>query len=334
VSGPPSITRRKDPEASVAPPRRRYILHVLLLAPPLLTLGLFAACTGSSKPKIILAVQPSASITEVSASAKPIEAFLEERMDVDIEIYVPTTYAAVVEALRFGNADAGFMSAWPSLLATRLADAELVLAEVREVIIGQEKEEEPFYFSYWVVPQDSPYTNLAELKDKAACFPSPLSTSGFVFPMAKLVGLGFLPQPPEGEEADPEDFFADVVFAGGYSQCWEALRSGQVDVAVIAGDVPEELYNDVLANTNVLEEQGPIPSHGVVFNNDLQEPLRGQLKAALLELGENRELMRKFISGIFVRFEETTAEEHLSALESSIQTTGLSFSERLPEEIQ
>lgn len=313
----------------------RHLRLVWLLQPLLLALALAAAaCAGEAKPKIVVAVQPSASVTEVSASAKPIEDFLEERVAADIEIYVPTTYAAVIEAIRFGNADVGFMGAWPSLLATKVADADLVLAEVREVVIGQDKREEPFYFSYWIVPQDSPYTSLADLEGEKACFPSPVSTSGYVFPVAKLLELGLIPQPEEGEEAKPDVFFGQVTFAGGYAQCWEALQAGQVDVAVIAGDVAEDLYHQVLANTRVLQEQGPIPSHGVVFSKNLQEPLRSQLKDALLAVGENRDLMRKFISGIFVRFQETTTEEHLGPLGDSIRTTGLRFSEKLPEEIR
>src|SRR3989304_1103072 len=76
----------------------------------------------------------------------------------------------------------------PAVLARKHAGAELALAEVRDVVIGEEKVERPFYFSYWVVPKDSPYTSLQDLKGKRVAFPSPLSTSGYVFPMARLGG--------------------------------------------------------------------------------------------------------------------------------------------------
>ena len=123
-----------------------------------------------------------------------------------------------------------------------------------------------------------------------------------------------------------------MFLAGGYAQGWEALQAGQVDVSVIAGDVPEELFREVLAHTRVLEQQGPIPSHAVVFSNDLQGPPRADLTNALLALGsdENRELMRKFISGIFVRFEITTTNEHLASLNDFLSATGLAFTEAPP----
>jgi phosphonate transport system substrate-binding protein len=308
-------------------PSRLTSLVAALVAPALL----LASCSGSDQEQLVIAVQPSATQEELSAQAGELEAFLEERVAADIELRFPTSFGGVIESLRFGHADAAFMSAWPAALANQHAEAEVVLAEVREVAIGDEKAEEPFYFSYWVVPKDSPYTTLEDLRGKKVAFASQLSTSGYVAPLAKLVELGLVSQPEEGEAANPEDFFGEVIFAGGYSQAWEALKAGQVDVAIVAGDVPAELYDEVLGATTAIEEQGPIPSHGVVFSKDFEDPLRTELKNALLELGaeEHRELMRKFVSGIFVRFQETTTEEHLKSLNQFLGDTNVDYQETL-----
>lgn len=280
--------------------------------------------------KIIIAIQPTEAVSEIIGRAKEVESFLEARVEADIEIYIPTTYAAVIEAIRFGNAHVAFMSAWPAYVANRLAGAEVVLAEVREVMIGEEKTEEPFYFSYYVVSRDKPYASLAELKGKTLAVPSPFSTSGYIAPLAKLVELGLIPRPISGE-ADPKKFFGEVLVAGGYAQAWEALRLGQADVAVIAGDISEKLYREVLENTRIIEKQGPIPSHAVVFGRELNEPLRTKLIDALIELGksEHRDVMRKFISAIFVGFKRTTTEEHLAGLTKALELTRLTFMEKI-----
>lgn len=294
-------------------------------------LALLAACNdGDDKDTLVLAIQPGATQEELTDQATELEEFLEARVDANIEIRFPTSYGGVIESLRFGHADAAFMGSWPASLAAEKAGAEIELAEIREVIIGQDKAEEPYYYSYWIVPKDSPYTTLEELEGKRAAFPSALSTSGFVAPMARMKSLGLI-TPEEGKPANPQDFFGEVHFAGGYSQAWEALQAGQVDVSVIAGDVPEDLYREVLANTRIIEEQGPIPSHAVAFSKDLEEPLRSDLRAALMELGdeEHRELMRKFVSGIFLRFQETTTEEHLGSLNAFLDETGLTFTEKI-----
>jgi phosphonate transport system substrate-binding protein len=286
--------------------------------------------TTTPRPRVVLAIQPTEAAAEIVARAQSLESFLEARVPADFEIYIPTTYAAVVEAIRFENADVALMSAWPSYLANKLADAEVVLAEVREVIIEEEKREAPFYFSYFVVTRDSAYDALADLEAKRACFPSPISTSGYVFPVGRMVELGLVSRPETGE-VEPRTFFAEVTFGGGYGQCWDLLKRGQVDVAVIAGDVSETLYREVLGGTRVIEQQGPIPSHSVVLGKSLQEPLRSQIIAAFLELGqpEHRELMRKLVSAIFVRFESATTEGHLAGLSQALDESGLTFTERV-----
>lgn len=316
---------------------RRVLLMVLCLGAVLaVSCGGSSGDTGGGKGsgqpragKLVIAVQPTGTPEKLSTDAKDIETFLSARLNREVELIFPTSYAGVIESLRFGHAQAAFMSAWPAALAQRRAGADVVLAEIREVITGDTKVEAPYYYSYWVVRPDSPITSLAELRGKRVSLPSVLSTSGYVAPLARMTELGLLSA--DGKEVDPKRFFGEVTLSGGYAQGWEALKSGQVDATVIAGDVPEKLYREVLAGTRVIEQQGPIPSHGVVFAKQLKDQEREQLRAALLELGqpEHRELMRKFISGIFVGFKPTTGEEHLASLNAYLTATGLSFTESL-----
>ncbi|HUF00854.1 MAG TPA: phosphate/phosphite/phosphonate ABC transporter substrate-binding protein [Gaiellaceae bacterium] len=286
---------------------------------------------GGSQDPITIAVQPTQTVAELTPSANEIADFLTQRVGRKVELVFPTSYAGVVESLRFGHADAAFLSAWPARLAAKHAGADIGLAEVREVVIGQDKKNETFYFSYWVVLPTSTVTKLEDLRGKRVAFSSQLSTSGYVAPLARLVELGLVAKPAAGKEADPKTFFGEVLFAGGYSQAWTALKAGQVDVAIIAGDVSESLYREVLAGTKVVDQQGPVPSHAVAFSKDLDAATKTKLKEALLALGDeqHRPLMRKFISGIFVGFKETTAEEHLGALARFLDLTNLAFVESL-----
>ncbi|MBI2230821.1 MAG: PhnD/SsuA/transferrin family substrate-binding protein [Deltaproteobacteria bacterium] len=169
-----------------------------------------------AQEKLVVAIQPSVSSDEMLKKAQPLEKFLRDGLGgkTDVQVYVPSSFAAVVESLRFGHAQVAFMSAWPAQLAVRLGGAEVPLAEVRQVVIGKEKKEAPYYFSYWVVLPNSPYQNLQSLKGKAVCFPSPISTSGYVAPMGRLAELNLI-QTMQGKEADPKTFFKDVLFGGG-----------------------------------------------------------------------------------------------------------------------
>jgi phosphonate transport system substrate-binding protein len=280
------------------------------------------------KAKWVIAVQPTATPEALTDQAKELESFLEARLGREIELVFPTGYAGVVEALRFGHAQAAFMSAWPARLAEQKAGAQVLLAEVREVIVDGELTQAPYYYSYWIVRKDSPAQSLAGLKGAKAAFPSPLSTSGYVAPLDKLVQEKLV-TPPAGSSADPKTFFSGVHFAGGYPQAFEALKSGQVDAAVIAGDVPEKLFREAIDGSRTVASQGPIPSHAFVVSKDLPLEDREALAAALIGLGtdEHRALMRKFVSGIFVRFDRADGR-HLESLAGMLDRTGLEFTEK------
>lgn len=306
-------------------------LCLLSLAVPLALAACSPSTTSPAPVRLVVAIQPTLAADEMLDKARPLEAWLEQALPgTDVQIYVPLSQAGVIEALRFGQAHVAFMGAWPAYLASRLGGAELALAEVREVLIDDEPVHETFYFSYWVVPQGSAAKTLTDLQGRRACFPSPISMSGYVAPLGRLVELGLVTK-PDGGEADPASFFGEVRFGGGYAQCWEALKGGQVDVTVIAGDVPATLYKDVLAATRVVERQGPIPSHAVLVSREFEGPLRQQVVDALLRLGdeEHRPLMRQFVSGIFVGFERSDAETHLAQLRTYLDQGGLRFTERL-----
>ena len=308
--------------------KRNFCQHLALG----LALAALVPSLSFAQNKFVVAIQPTVASDEMLNKAKPLQQFLEKGLGgkTRVEIYVPSSYAAVVESLRFGHAHLAFMSAWPAQLAVRLGGAEIALAEIRQVLHGKEKVEAPHYYSYWVVTPDSPHKDLQSLKGKTACFPSPISTSGFVAPIGRMIEMNLL-QPGEGKEADPKAYFKEVLFGGGYGQCWQALKQGQVDTTIIAGDVPEKLYNEVLAGTRTIEQQGPIPSHAVVLSKELKDPLRSRAVQTITQLGapEHRELMRSFISSIFVGFKPTTASEHLGALQKYLKLANLKFTERL-----
>src|SRR3989338_5567898 len=163
---------------------RRLFQGMVLTALGLLSLEAIPTPPLLAEERVVIAIQPTLASDEILTKAKPLKSFLEQGLGgkVNVEIYVPSSYAAVVESLRFGHAHVAFMSAWPAQLAVQLCGADVALAEVRQVLHGEKKVEAPYYFSYWVVPSESPYRDLQSLKGKTACFPSPISTSGYVAP--------------------------------------------------------------------------------------------------------------------------------------------------------
>lgn len=275
---------------------------------------------------IVVAIQPTQNPAAILERAQQLKEYLTAKLGRPVEVYVPTSYSAVIEALRYVNVHAAMMGSWPSAIAVRVADSEVYLAEVRTVAIDGRRVEGTFYFSYWIVRPDSPYTKLEDLRGKRVCFPSPISSSGYLAPLARMVELGLLTRKGD-KPVDPKEFFSEVYFGGGYQQCYEALMAGNVDVTVTAGDVAYDLFQKVMATTRVIEQQGPLPSHTLVVSKRLDPRTRELLISAFEDLGreEYRELMRRLVSGLFVGWERKDSKEHLASLQRFIELTGLGY---------
>ena len=97
----------------------------------------------------------------------------------------PAHMAALIQKLMLENIE--LRAKVEELDAVGIRRHDVPDAEVRQVLHGKERVDAPYYYSYWVVHPDSPYKDLPSLKGKSACFPSPISTSGFVAPMGRMV---------------------------------------------------------------------------------------------------------------------------------------------------
>src|ERR671923_1862523 len=87
-----------------------------------LSLGFIFARPAVAQEKLVIAIQPTLSSDEMLKKAQPLEKFIRDGLGgkTDVQVYVPSSYAAVVESLRFGHAHLAFMSAWPAQLAVRM----------------------------------------------------------------------------------------------------------------------------------------------------------------------------------------------------------------------
>ncbi|MEM4510131.1 MAG: phosphate/phosphite/phosphonate ABC transporter substrate-binding protein [Pyrobaculum sp.] len=282
--------------------------------------------------KLVFVVNPGVMDRVTVREAEELRKFLEERLGVPVEIYYPTAVPALVEALKFKHAHVALgVGTLVSAIAMKEAEVDMLLVEYRDVVVDDKRVVAPFYYSYFIVLKESPYQTLDELKGKRACFPSETSVSGFVMPMKFLYDNGYIDAAGIKRPRDlAEKLFGEVIFGGGYAQCWEALRTGRVDVTVMAGDVALSLYYEAMNNSRVLRTRdgklavaGPNPSHTVLVRKDLPPELKKKIRDVLLELNQMPELMKKYVSAIFVKFEERDPIEHLGPLIKALTQLGL-----------
>ncbi len=277
-----------------------------------------AAATTATAPtaqieKLIFAFQPQENPEGMEPSTKKLAEYLSAQIGIPCEVFLPTSYAAVVEALRSENADVAYFSGWPYLIAHNTADVELLVAE--------ERSGKPFYYSQWFVAKDSAYQSLGDLKGKPISFTSPTSTSGYLFPLAKVIEEGHL---KTGQ--DPREFFSDVLYAGGYEASLKALSNGKVEAAA-ASDyaLARYLTPEEQAKIRVLTSQGPAPTHGIAARKALPQEVRDKIKAALLTLNEpEHQGLLKSVYGA-ERLIERGHDEHVGPLDKAQQLVGADY---------
>jgi phosphonate transport system substrate-binding protein len=271
------------------------------------------AHAASTPDTLIVAFQPQENPEKLQLNAKAMTEFLSAELKMPVKIYIPTSYAAVVEALRGGHAHVAYFSALPYAMAHSMAGVEVVAAE--------ERDGKTSYNSRWYVRADSGYKTLADTRGKPAAFTSPTSTSGYLFPFAKLVEEKCIP--PHG---DPKQFFSQVLFAGGYEQALKALVNGQVEIAAASDYAPALYLNaEEQKKIRVLTEQGPVPTHCIAVKTDLSAELRQKISDALMKLNEpqHQDLLKSVYGA--QRLKRVTHDAHISALKKAIEITGLEF---------
>jgi phosphonate transport system substrate-binding protein len=226
-----------------------------------------------ARNELILAFIPQENPEKLLGDLDQITAYLSDELAIPVKGFVTQDHAAAVEALRNGDADISFMGALPYVLAHDQTGAEVILAEVYR---GS-----PVYTGRIFVRKDSGIETLEDLRGKSIAFADPISESGYLYPLDLFVQAGYL-----ARDEDPQSFFSNVYFAGGYQQSLQAVINGFVDAAGASQ------YAELLVTPNQLEEltwiaeSAPIPSHVVLARPGLDPSRVEAFKQVMLKLNE------------------------------------------------
>lgn len=247
--------------------------------------------------------------------AAEVARILTEEIGVPVEVLVPTSYGAVVQAVIAGKAHVTYTDSMPFLLARAEAPFELLLAEERD---GRTD-----YHSIFVVRQDSPYQTLADLRGARMMFTSPTSTSGYVMAYSRLVDEGLLQK-----QQDPVAFFGAVNFAGGYDRALLAVANGQADACAVSDytfrGAKADVYStpEMREQLRILTETPGVPTHVIGIRSDLPQSLKHNIRDALLKIAKERPELLADVYGA-ARFVEVKEEEHVRGSVKALENTGL-----------
>jgi phosphonate transport system substrate-binding protein len=277
--------------------------------------------TVKKQDKIVVAVVPQGDIKNFEAQEKMLEEYFTGKVGVDVEIFYPIDDTTTLASLKSSTTHIAFMSSRPALLANEQNDGSVLafMADLRPFKTQEGEILKTSYMSqYWTLKEREDINSLADMRGKSVAFSGPLSTGGYLFPVAELVKQNML---SSGD--DPKQFFDDVFFSGGYQQSLVALLNGDVDVA--AGDdwaVFTFLTPEEQSRIKVIESFGPIPTHSAIYNTDLVDPkIITKFEKAMIDLKKERpELLDKALFGA-TEYVPVNHFEHLQPLIDALRLT-------------
>ena len=265
--------------------------------------------------KLVFAFQKQKDPAKVKESADKVSKVLSEALGLPVDVMIPASYGASVQAMVSNKAQIAYLSSIPFLLAKSEAPVKPLLVELRK--------DQTFYDSVFVVKADSEFKNLSDLKGKRMMFTSPTSTSGYVMAYSRLVNDKLL-KPAE----DPASFFSSVNFAGGYDRALLAVANGQADVCAVSdytmSGPKADLYlpAEKRKNLRILSKTSGVPTHLVAIRSDLDPELQAKIKEALLKISSEQKELITDVYGA-AKLVEVDEEKHLAGAVAALKNTGL-----------
>ncbi len=225
---------------------------------------------------------PTEETTQELALYEPMVNQLKAATGKNIEFYLPTSYASVVEAMLGGFVDIGMHGPYSYVIAQE-KDPSLQVFATYAKHKGHFQEEGPGYKAVLVSRSDSGIEKIEDIEGKVVGLTDPASTSGNLLPrvsFTKVIGQ------------DLEDHFSRVVYTGGHDLSAIAVLEGQVDIAFVATHRLDNVIDRGLAKMedyNLIWSSPVIPRDPFVVSGQLCDELVGQITEAFLTLGDNEE---------------------------------------------
>lgn len=146
-----------------------------------------------------------------------------------------------------------------------------------EVVAAPVKTDKPFYKSYIIVHKDSPIKSFEKLKGKTFVFVDPLSNTGYLYPLYRVVKL----------KDDPEQFFREYNFSYSHNKSIELVAKKLIDGAAVENLVYEymkEINSPYVHETKVIEESEEFPSPPIVVRKDIDKNTIEKIKKIITNM--------------------------------------------------
>ncbi len=220
--------------------------------------------------------------------------YVKEKLGVELELFLSSEYAGVIQAIAGGQIEvmdmgaSGYAAAW---METN--------GNIEPLVVPKEEDGSIGYYAVMFVRSDSKFNNIEDLEGASFAWADPNSTSGYLFPLVSLRGMGI----------EPEQHFGSVVFSGGHEQSIIGVLDGAYDAAVTWTN---DIENHTRGGIHMMLERGVleaddiriiwvsdlIPNPVIAIRSDVPEKMKEDLREMFLNLHEdNPEVFREVARG-------------------------------------
>lgn len=241
---------------------------------------------------LVFSIIPTEETTQELDIYKPLLDQIKKKTGKNVEFFMPTSYASVIEGMINGWVHIGVHGPNSYVLAKE-KDPTLEVFATYTKKKGHFQEEGPGYRAVLLVKADSKYDSIESLKGTVVGLADPASTSGNLLPrmvFGEQIGTG----------PDLEKYFSKVVYTGGHDQSALAVKEGRVDDAFVATHRLDNVIDRGLASEDdyrVIWESDVIPQDPMVYRGDLCDDLKSSIREAFLTLDQDP-ASKTFFDGI------------------------------------
>ena len=310
-----------------------------------------AGCAGKDDEEklgtLVIAYQVMDDYEDPDQNPQSFADYLADVLNYDVSLYNVDSDGAMIEALRFGNADIALMDGGAAWVGWQQYDLQVLAAD-------QKSDGRAYYDAHaWVLADsemaaafvdDDSYTDpFALLQGKTSCHTGWLKSAGMLLPMGYLIGHGYAnvvgdPNDVETMRNTVYGFFnqnASIPDSGtpyyGYGGAVKCLSEGVGDVAFAKDSTVASYCDNEVATENedwcldmsqyvALPSFGKAPSHPLMYNPAFMNSTKADsVRSALI--GMSSDSVASTILEVVLNtpgFVSTTTDEHLGTYSNSI----------------
>lgn len=222
-------------------------------------------------------------------AAAAIAAYLSRTLGHPVTLVSDRPWQDRLAALMAGEISLG----WVCGLVHARTDRDTLARLAVPVNQGERYAGQPVYYSDVVVRRNSPYETFEDLRGCVWGYNEPGSFSGAVSAFAHLAAMGHTAA-----------FFSRLVETGAHAHSLRLLLAGQLDGAAIDSTVLAWSLArdpDLARRIRIVETVGPAAAPPIVASRGLEEPLREDVRRALLGMHEIAAGRRALAAGALVK---------------------------------